>query len=56
MKHFQNSDNTLKIMFTKKYRNRLIKKMILNGDDYGYLKITLPLFNEYIINTFDDDM
>lgn len=38
------------------YRNRLIKKMILNGDDYGYLKITLPLFNEYIINTFDDDM
>lgn len=31
------------------YRDRLIKKMLLDGSEYGYLKITLPLFKEYII-------
>lgn len=30
------------------YRDRLIKKMIVNGDEYGYLKITLPLFDDYV--------
>ncbi|MBQ9360849.1 MAG: AAA family ATPase [Lachnospiraceae bacterium] len=30
------------------YRDRLIKKMVVDGDRYGYLKITLPLFEEYV--------
>ena len=34
------------------YRDRLIKKMILNGDEYGYLKITLPLFEDYILRQY----
>lgn len=36
------------------YRNRLIKKMLINGDEYGYIKITLPLFEEYIMRTYED--
>lgn len=35
------------------YRDRLIKKMLLNGDEYGYLRITLPLFKEYIIRAYN---
>jgi hypothetical protein len=31
------------------YRDRLIKKMIVNGDEYGTLKITLPLFDEFVL-------
>lgn len=30
------------------YRDRLIKKMLVNGDEYGYLKISLPLFEDFI--------
>ncbi len=30
------------------YRDRLIKKMLVNGDEYGYLKITLPLLDDYV--------
>lgn len=30
------------------YRNRLIKKMLVDGEEYGYLKLTLPLFDEFI--------
>ena len=30
------------------YRDRLIKKMLVDGDEYGYLRITLPLFDEYV--------
>lgn len=36
------------------YRNRLIKKMLINGDEYGYIKITLPLFEEYVLRTYED--
>ena len=31
------------------YRKRLIKKMVVDGDEYGYLKLTLPLFDEFIL-------
>ena len=31
------------------YRKRLIKKMIVDGEEYGYLKLTLPLFDEFIL-------
>ena len=31
------------------YRDRLIKRGILNGSEHGYVKFTLPLFEEYII-------
>lgn len=34
------------------YRDRLVKKMLLNADEYGYLKISLPLFEEYIIRQY----
>jgi hypothetical protein len=34
------------------YRDRLIKKMLVNGDEYGYLKITLPLFDKFIIRSY----
>lgn len=30
------------------YRNRLIKKGILNGDVYGYLAFALPQFEEFL--------
>ena len=30
------------------YRNRLIKKMLVDGSEYGYLRLTLPLFSDYI--------
>lgn len=29
------------------YRNRLIKKGIINGDEHGYLRFSLPLFERY---------
>ena len=34
------------------YRDRLIKKMLINGTEYGYIKITLPLFEDYIIRSY----
>ena len=30
------------------YRDRLIRKMVVDGDNYGHLQIILPLFDEYI--------
>ena len=30
------------------YRNRLINKHIVNGDERGYLKIQLPRFDRFI--------
>ena len=30
------------------YRDRLIKKEIVTGDDYGYVSFVLPLFDEYV--------
>ena len=34
------------------YRKRLIKKGIVNGDERGYVKFTLPLFEEYVIDNY----
>lgn len=31
------------------YRKRLIRKGILNGDERGYVKFTLPMFKEYVL-------
>ena len=31
------------------YRRRLIKKGILNGDQYGYVSFVLPYFREYVL-------
>ena len=30
------------------YRDRLIKKGLLNGDERGYVKFVLPMFEEYV--------
>ena len=30
------------------YRDRLVKRGILNGDEHGIVKFTLPLFNDYV--------
>ena len=38
------------------YRSRLIKSGILDGDSHGYVKITLPMFEEFIKeNSFFDE-
>lgn len=34
------------------YRDRLIKKMIVAGDEYGYLRITLPLMENFIKRSY----
>ncbi len=36
------------------YRDRMIKKMLLDGSEYGYLRITLPLFEDYVIRSYTD--
>ena len=43
--------NSLKISNNRytPYRDRLIKKMIVDGNEYGYLKITLPMFDQFIL-------
>ena len=35
------------------YRKRLIKKGLINGDQYGYVKFVLPFFDEYIIENWE---
>ncbi|WP_051437723.1 ATP-binding protein [Eubacterium xylanophilum] len=34
------------------YRDRLLKKMIVNGDEYGYLKLVLPMMENYIVRMY----
>lgn len=34
------------------YRERLIKRGLLNGDERGYVRFTLPYFEEYIFNNY----
>ena len=34
------------------YRDRLIKKMLVNGDEYGYIKLTLPLIEDFIKRSY----
>ena len=36
------------------YRKRLIRKGIVNGSEYGTLKSTLPLFDEFVISNYTD--
>lgn len=35
------------------YRKRLIKKGLINGDEYGFIHFTLPLFDSYILENYD---
>ena len=35
------------------YRKRLIRKGILNGDQYGYLFFVLPFFREYVLENYE---
>ena len=35
------------------YRDRLIKKGIINGDERGYVRFTLPLFAEFVNETYE---
>lgn len=37
------------------YRDRLIKKRLVDGSEHGYLKFTLPLFNEFVIRKYMQD-
>lgn len=36
------------------YRKRLIDKGLINGDERGYVKVLLPLFEEYVIDKFEE--
>ena len=35
------------------YRDRMKKKALVECEEYGYLKMTLPLFEEYVIRSYD---
>ncbi|MBQ9360910.1 MAG: ATP-binding protein [Lachnospiraceae bacterium] len=35
------------------YRDRLVKRGILDGSEHGYIKFTLPLFEEYVLRNYD---
>ncbi len=35
------------------YRKRLIKKGILNGEQYGYVKFVLPFFKEFVLENYN---
>ncbi len=35
------------------YRDRLIKKMIIDGSEYGHLKLVLPLMEDYIMMRYE---
>lgn len=35
------------------YRDRLIKKMIIDGSEYGHLKLVLPLMEDYVMMHFE---
>lgn len=35
------------------YRKRLIKKGLLNGETYGYVYFTLPLFGQFVLENYD---
>ena len=38
------------------YRDRLIKKGIINGDEHGYVRLTLPFFADYAKEHCYDDI
>ena len=35
------------------YRDRLIKKGIVDGNERGYIKFILPLFEKYVPDNYD---
>ena len=35
------------------YRNRLVKRGILDGSQHGHVKFTLPLFDEYVKTNYE---
>ncbi|MCR5010743.1 MAG: ATP-binding protein, partial [Lachnospiraceae bacterium] len=35
------------------YRDRLIKKMIVDGSEYGHLKFILPLMEDYVMMKYE---
>lgn len=37
------------------YRKRLILKGLIDGSERGYIKLTLPLFKEFILSTYEED-
>lgn len=37
------------------YRKRLIRSGIVNGDERGYVKFTLPLFEQFVLNNYDEE-
>lgn len=36
------------------YRKRLIKKGLLNGDEHGYVRFVLPLFDQFVLDNYTD--
>ena len=36
------------------YRKRLIKKGIINGDDRGYVRFVLPMFEQFVLENYED--
>lgn len=36
------------------YRKRLLKKGLIDGSTYGYVKLTLPFFDEYILENYEE--
>ena len=37
------------------YRERLIKRGLINGDERGIVKFTLPCFENYVLNNYLGD-
>lgn len=35
------------------YRNRLVKRGVLDGSEHGYVRFTLPMFEEYIVRIME---
>ena len=40
-----------KIQFNP-YRSRLIRKGLIDGEEYGYVYFTLPLFEQFVIENY----
>ena len=38
------------------YRKRLVKCGIINGDTHGYVNFILPLFEEYVLDSYEDEL
>lgn len=38
------------------YRKRLIRKGIITGDEWGYVKFTLPMFDEFVLFNYDGEL